>query len=88
MPIDSSTNFNVSPLVKSNSTTLLGEFEEADAISVPFKNKRTTPVVQQFPKSTLPRPFPNNVVSIEPTGSLFFQQYQLLQVLMMYDHDP
>ena len=66
MPIDSSTNFNVWPLVKSNSTTLLGEFEEADAISVPFKNKRTTPVVQQFPKSTLPRPFPNNVVSFEP----------------------
>ena len=62
IPIDSSTSSKASPLIKSNSITVLGVFEDADAISVPFKSTLTMPVSQQFPKSSLPRPFPNNSV--------------------------
>ena len=82
IPIDSSTSFSASLLVKSNSIVMLGVFADADAISVPFKRTLTMPVSQQFPKSSLPRPFPTNSVCIEPTGNPMFQQYQLLQLLM------
>ena len=58
------------PGLKLNSTTLWGINASADPISCPSKKALTVPVSWQFPKSSLARPEPLKLVSIDPTLAL------------------
>ena len=68
------------PGLKLNSTTLCGINASADPISCPSKKALTVPVSWQFPKSSLARPEPLKVVTIDPTFSLGSHPYQFWQI--------
>ena len=76
------------PGLKLNSTTLWGINASADPISCPSKKALTVPVSWQFPKSSLARPEPLKVVTIDPTFSLLPHPYQFGQFFEVLIQTP
>ena len=77
---ESSLILSTEPGLKLNSTTLWGINASADPISCSSKKALTVPVPWQFPKSSLARPEPLRVVTIDPTFSRWPHPYQFWQL--------
>ena len=76
------------PGLKLNSTTLWGINASADPISCSSKKALTVPVSWQFPKSSLARPEPLKLVTIEPTFLFLPHPYQFWQFPQVLTQTP